>query len=66
MVDDGQEKVVDQGDPYWTEIGAFDANGKPVRGLPGEGGYFEMLLPQALFEAKPKSPTIGWIDFYRN
>lgn len=66
VVVDGQEKVVDQGDPYRTEIGAFDANGKPVEGLPGEGGWFEMLLPQAFFEAKPKSLTIDWIDFYRN
>jgi len=65
VVYDGQEKVVDKGDPYWAEIRAFDANGKSVQGLPGEGGYFEMVLPQAFFEAKPKSLTIDWIDFYR-
>ena len=61
----GQEKVADKGDPYWTEIRAFDAKGGPVQGLPGEGGYFEMVLPQVFFEAKPKSLTIDWIDFYR-
>jgi len=66
VVNSGQEKVVDEGDPYWTEIKAFDASGKPVQGLPAEGGYFEMVLPRALFEAKPKSLIIDWIDFYRN
>ena len=66
VVDNGHEKVVDKDDPYWSEIRTFDANGKPVQGLPGEGGYFEMVLPQALFEARPKSLTIDWIDFYRN
>jgi len=60
------EKKVEQGSPYWTEIRAFDAKGKPVEGLPGERGYFEIVLPPPLFEAKPKSLTIGWIDFYRN
>ena len=65
VVHDDQEKVVDKGDLSWTEIGAFDANGKSVRGLPEEGGYFEIDLPVAFFEAKPKSLTIDWIDFYR-
>ena len=65
VVDDGQEKAVEEGSPYGTEIKAFDSKGKPVQGLPEEGGYFEMVLPEALFEAKPKSLTIGWIDFYR-
>jgi len=65
LLDDGQEKLVDKGDPYWTEIQAFDAKGKPFRGFPGEGGYFEMVLPQALFTTRPKSLNILWIDFYR-
>jgi len=45
------------------EIRALDAKGKPVEGLPGEGGYFEMILPKALLDAN--SLTIDWIDFYR-
>ena len=65
VVGDGQEKVVETNDPYWTKIRAFDANGQSVRGLPEEGGYFEIDLPVELFESKPKSLTIDWIDFYR-
>ena len=59
-------KKPEKGSAYWTEIQTFDAKGKPVQGLPEEGGYFEIQLPAAFFEAKPKSLTIGWIDFYRN
>jgi SAM-dependent methyltransferase len=62
---DAVEKV-EQGSPYWTEISVFGADGEPVQGLPGKGGYFEMALPKSLFEAKPKSLIIAWIDFYRN
>jgi len=63
LVDDGEEKAVEEGSPDWTEIQVFDAKGEPVQGLPGEGGYFEMTLPKALLEAE--SLTIDWIDFYR-
>jgi SAM-dependent methyltransferase len=66
VVEGGQEKSVDKGDPYWTDITAFDAKGKPVQGLPGEGGYFGMVLPEALFKTGSKSLTIEWIGFYRN
>lgn len=48
-----------------TTIKVFDAAGKPAKGLPGKGGYFEITLPNALFEDKPKSLELGWIDFYR-
>jgi SAM-dependent methyltransferase len=59
------EKKVEQGNDYWTEIRALDAKGKPVEGLPGKGGYFELELPSALLDGPPKSLTIDWIDFYR-
>ena len=65
VVNDGQEKDVEEGGPYWTEIKTFDSNGKQVQGWPGEGGYFEMLVPQRLLEAQPKSLDVDWIDFYR-
>ncbi|MFH1265436.1 MAG: ThuA domain-containing protein [Planctomycetota bacterium] len=65
VVEDGEKKVAKKGSPYWTEIRAFDGKGKPVQGLPEEGGYFEIELPAALFTSKPKSLTIDWIDFYR-
>jgi len=48
-----------------TEIRVLDADGKPIAGRPGEGGYFEITLPSVLLEGKPKSLTIGWIDFFR-
>jgi hypothetical protein len=58
-------RELEQRSPYWTEIHAFDGTGKPVPGLPGKGGYFELVVPQKLLEAKPRSLTIHWIDFYR-
>jgi hypothetical protein len=64
VVQDDEEKAVEKGSPYWTEIQVLDSKGKPVRGLPEEGGYFEMILPKPLLEAK--SLTIEWIDFYRD
>ncbi len=65
-VKDGDgEKQVGQDSPYWMKIQVFDAKGKPVDGLPGEGGYFEMELPSVLLDGQPKSLTINWIDFYR-
>ena len=48
-----------------TTIKVFDAAGKQIEGLPGEGGYFEITLPKALVEDQPKSLDLGWIDFYR-
>ena len=65
VVNDGQEKGVEEGGPYWTEIKMFDSNGKQVQRWPGEGGYFEMIVPQRLLVAQPKSLAIDWIDFYR-
>jgi SAM-dependent methyltransferase len=56
----GQEKTIEESD-----IQVLDASGKPVQGLPGEGGCFEIELPGLLFEAQPKSMKIDWIDFYR-
>ena len=61
----GQEQVVKKDSPYWTEIRACDAQADAISGLPADGGYFEMLLPQPLLAGKPNSLTIDWIDFYR-
>ena len=65
VVNDGQEKDVEEGSPYWTEIKTFALNGELVQGLPGDGGYFEMIVPQRLLETQPESLAIDWIDFYR-
>ena len=43
----------------------LDAAGKPVKGLPDKGGYFEIKLPKALLENQIKTLELGWIDFYR-
>jgi len=48
-----------------TEIKVLDAAGKPVKGLPGKGGCFEIRLPKALLEGEPKALELGWIDFFR-
>jgi hypothetical protein len=48
-----------------TEIRVLDSAGKPVKGLPGKDGCFEIALPKALLENQPRSLEIGWIDFFR-
>ena len=63
---DGQEgPKLDKKSPYWTTINAFNAQGKPIQGLPKKGGYFEMTLPEALLDDNPTSIQLDWIDFYR-
>ncbi len=61
LSEDGKERKHEPG----TSIRVFDSRGKPAQGLPGEGGYFEIALPRALFEGRSKSLTLQWIDFYR-
>ncbi len=64
--EDGKEdSPLESGSPYWMEIRLIGKDGKPVKGVPSDDGYFEMQLPGALLEGNPKSMTINWIDFYR-
>ena len=51
--------------PFWMEVQMVGDDGKPVKSVPRVEGYFEMRLPNALFNGNPKSITINWIDFYR-
>jgi hypothetical protein len=50
--------------PYWTEIRRLGPDGKPVAGLPPDGGWFELCIPQALL-TETRQLKVGWIDFYR-
>jgi hypothetical protein len=61
LTEEGQDGEREPG----TEIKVLDAAGKPITGLPGKDGYFEIMLPKALLEGQPKSLDLGWIDFYR-
>jgi hypothetical protein len=61
LTDDGKDDEREPG----TEIKVMDAAGKPIKGLPDKGGYFEITLPKVLLEGQPKSLELGWIDFYR-
>src|SRR5262245_60855667 len=64
---DGKEDAaLDEKSPLWTDIRIVGGDGKPAKELPLKDGYFEVTLPKALFEGKPKSITLDWIDFYRN
>jgi hypothetical protein len=47
------------------DIRTFDAEGKPIKGLPPKGGWFEMKVPKGLLVDQTKVVTLGWIDFYR-
>ncbi len=72
---DGQTRVWKAGEehasltaasPFWLDLQRRDADGKPTAAIPLRGGYFEIVLPKALFEHNPPSFTIAWIDFYRS
>ena len=56
---------LDKSSPYWMDIQTLDAEGKPIKGLPRDGGWFEMRVPKALLVDQTKVVTLGWIDFYR-
>lgn len=51
--------------PYWMEIQVFDAQGKPIDGLPNKGGWFEMTVRKELLTDQEKNLQLGWIDFFR-
>jgi len=66
MWKDGKEDApLDEKSPFWLDVRIVGGDGKPAKELPLKGGYFEVALPKALFEGKPKSITLNWIDFYR-
>jgi hypothetical protein len=63
---DGQEDAtLDNKSPFWTDVRILDGDGKLAKEHPLKDGYFELLLPKALFEDTP-TLTVSWIDFYRN
>jgi hypothetical protein len=64
---DGKEGPrLEKDSPYWMDIQALDADGKPVNGLPGNGGWFEMTIPRSLLGDQTRTLGLAWIDFYRN
>lgn len=48
--------------PYYRELRIVGGEGK----IPLKDGYFEVPLPEKLFECNPREITLKWIDFYRN
>ena len=65
-IDNRLEQPIEKGSPYWMPIRAFDPSGQPGKQVPLDKGYLEIALPQALFEQRPKTIEIHWIDFYRD
>ena len=64
---DGKEDApLDAKSPYWIDVRILGEDGQSAKELPLKGGYFELQLPKAFFEANPKSISVNWIDFYRN
>jgi hypothetical protein len=62
----GQDELpFDPKDPLWISIQAFDKEGKTPAKIPLTGGWFEILLPAALWKDNPAEIQLEWIDFYR-
>jgi hypothetical protein len=67
LIKDGKAgDALDEKSPYWMDVRAIGADGKPAKEIPLKNGYFEMTMPKALLEGNPKSLTLNWIDLYRN
>lgn len=64
--DGKEESLLDEKSPFWMSVRILAGDGKPAKGIPLKDGYFELQLPQAIFEGNPKSIVLNWIDFYRN
>jgi len=65
LCQDGKEgPALTKDSPYWTEIRRLGADGKPAAGLPPDGGWFELSIPQALL-TDVRELRVEWIDFYR-
>jgi len=63
---DGKEDApLDEKSPLWLDVRIVGGDGRTAKELPLKDGYFEVALPRAFFESKPKSITLNWIDFYR-
>ncbi len=62
---EGDDREVEKGSPFWTEIKVLGADGKPTLDYPLKDGYFEIALPAALLREQPRTITLSWIDFYR-
>lgn len=56
---------LDKDSPFWMNVAVFDAQGKPIDGLPKQGGWFEMTIPKALLLDQEKVLKLHWIDFFR-
>ncbi|MEI7838091.1 MAG: hypothetical protein WCK05_16945 [Planctomycetota bacterium] len=66
LLDDGKEgPPLPKSSPYWTDITAHDASGKVVKGLPPAGGYFELVVPNALLADDAATLKLRWVDFWR-
>lgn len=63
--DDKEDAPLEPTSPLWTDIRIVGGDGKPVKELPVENGYFEVTLPRAFLADNPKSISLSWIDFYR-
>ncbi|MFZ5831385.1 MAG: hypothetical protein ACOY3P_14970 [Planctomycetota bacterium] len=59
---DGQERRLLRGDPRYIEVQIVGGEGR----IPLREGYFEIPLPELLFEDNPQTIRLEWIDFFRN
>ena len=65
-LDGKEDEPIDAKSPNWMVIRIIGNDGKPAKAIPLKDGYFEMVLPKALFDGNPKAISLNWIDFYRN
>jgi hypothetical protein len=57
--------TVTQDSPFWMPLRIVNAREPGVRAVPLEEGYFEVTLPDVLFDESPNGFIIRWVDFFR-
>jgi hypothetical protein len=55
------DRELPESSPYFTRVRIVGGDGT----LPQRDGYFEVPLPEKLFEGNPEVLTLQWVDFYR-
>ena len=57
--------AVEATSPFWMTLKIINTKDPRSPVIPLNSGYFEVTLPDVLFESNPNTLFVQWIDFYR-
>lgn len=62
---EGRSSVMSDESRYWLELKVVNEKAEKDLIVPLDAGYFEVIIPAAIFDSAPKSISVEWVDFYR-